>query len=514
MQETGFSAGPNTLGSSVSDFVKENEGYYNQEFNKIQSATKFPWSWNTMAAVFGPFWGAARGLWGYFWMFMVLELLALVQIGKGLWGELGAGQMARIDKLSGNREVMLEKYEAALAAGEEGAAAILKRADNLQKVIDRLGEEAAAAASGAATFLVVGIIVFILLRVFQGFYANLRYEKQYLTWRAEPDTTPSGLNWNWAAVSGVLWLAIVPLTLYRFTVGQVHDSLAPYVLAFPIEKAKFFSPIATWMEGGFDWLSVNFGNVFDGVVNSIKTILDGLETIFVATPWPVVMTVIVVTAYRLAGPRVAIFTVASLAYLALLGLWETSMVTVALLGAAAFLCLVFGIPLGIWFGKSQRAYNAALPVLDFMQTMPAFVYLIPIIAFFGTGKPPGVLATIIFGMPPVIRLTALGMRGVPENTKEAAVAFGATKWTLLKDVEIPLAMPSIMTGINQTILMCLSMVVIASLIGAKGLGQDVLVALQYAAKGQGMLAGLAILFCAMVIDRIIQGHYRRSTSRH
>ena len=154
-----------------------------------------------------------------------------------------------------------------------------------------------------------------------------------------------------------------------------------------------------------------------------------------------------------------------------------------------------------------------MPVLDFMQTMPAFVYLIPIIAFFGTGKPPGVLATLVFGMPPVIRLTALGIRGVPQNIKEGATAFGCTRWTLLKDIEIPLAMPSIMTGVNQTILMCLSMVVIASLIGAKGLGQDVLIALQYAAKGQGMLAGLAILFCAMVIDRIVQGHYKRSTAR-
>ncbi|MDH3379920.1 MAG: ABC transporter permease subunit, partial [Gammaproteobacteria bacterium] len=160
------------------------------------------------------------------------------------------------------------------------------------------------------------------------------------------------------------------------------------------------------------------------------------------------------------------------------------------------------------------AYNAALPILDFMQTMPAFVYLIPIIAFFGIGKPPGVLSTIVFGMPPVIRLTALGMRGVPEGTKEAALAFGATKRMLLRDIEIPLAMPSIMTGINQTILMCLSMVVIASLIGAGGLGRNVLEALQYAAKGQGMLAGLAILFCAMVIDRIIQGHYKRRTQRH
>ena len=226
------------------------------------------------------------------------------------------------------------------------------------------------------------------------------------------------------------------------------------------------------------------------------------------------MTVIVVVAWRLAGPRVAVFTGAALAYLALFGLWETSMVTVSLLGAAAFLCILLGIPLGIWFSKNRRAYNAALPVLDFMQTMPAFVYLIPIIAFFGTGKPPGVLATLVFGMPPVIRLTALGIRGVPESTKEAAVAFGCTRWTLLRDIELPLAMPSIMTGVNQTILMCLSMVVIASLIGAKGLGQDVLIALQYAAKGQGMLAGLAILFCVMVIDRIVQGHFRRSSSRH
>ena len=188
------------------------------------------------------------------------------------------------------------------------------------------------------------------------------------------------------------------------------------------------------------------------------------------------------------------------------------MATVALLGAAAFLCLVFGIPLGIWFGKNERAYSIALPVLDFMQTMPAFVYLIPIIAFFGTGKPPGVLATVVFGMPPVIRLTALGMRQVPEGTREAALAFGCTRRMLLRQVEIPLAMPSIMAGVNQTILMCLSMVVIASLIGAGGLGKNVLEALQYAAKGQGMLAGLAILFCAMVIDRVIQGHYKRTAS--
>ena len=513
MQESGIVPKANTLGSSIKDFVGQNAEYYETEFDKIQSATTFPWSWNKMAAVAGPLWGAARGIWGFFWTFLVLEILAFVQIGKGLWGELGADKLARAERLTGKYNDTITQAEVAQSAGEAGADAIFTRAENLKKVIDRLTDEAAAASAGALKFLVIGIILLIILRIVQGFYANIRYEKQYLTWRAEPETL-SGFNWAWGGFGGVLWLLIVPLTLYRFTVGRISDTLKPYVLDFPVEKKQYFSPISSWMDEGFDKISLRFGDVFDGVVVSIRTVLDGLETLFVGTPWPVVMTVILVTAWRLAGPRIAIFTAAALAYLGLCGLWETSMITVALLGAAAFLCLIMGIPLGIWFGKSKRAYNTALPILDFMQTMPAFVYLIPIIAFFGTGKPPGVLATIIFGMPPVIRLTALGMRGVPENTKEAAIAFGCTKWTLLKDVEIPLAMPSIMTGINQTILMCLSMVVIASLIGAKGLGQDVLVALQYAAKGQGMLAGLAILFCAMVIDRIIQGHYQRSTSRH
>ena len=514
MQETGIPAQPNRLASSIGNFAGARQAYYAREFEKIQSATRFPWSWNTMAALGGPFWGAARGLWGFFWTFLVLEVLALVQIGRGWWGDLGADKLARVEKLTVKYNEFMQKYEAAKLAGDSGAASYLKRAENLEKISDRVAEEAALAAQGAATILLVGIALLVGLRLIQGFYANMRYEQQYLSWRADPAGTGSGLSWVRAGLGGLLWLAIVPLTLYRFTVGRIDPRLEPYLTGFPMEKKQYYAPVSIWLDDGFDWLSVAGAGVFDGVVAAITTVLDGLETVFVDAPWPVVMTVIVVVAWRLAGPRVAVFTGAALAYLAMFGLWETSMVTVALLGAAAFLCVMMGIPLGIWFGKNQRAYNAALPVLDFMQTMPAFVYLIPIIAFFGTGKPPGVLATLVFGMPPVIRLTALGIRGVPENTKEAAVAFGCTRWTLLKDIEIPLALPSIMTGVNQTILMCLSMVVIASLIGAKGLGQDVLIALQYAAKGQGMLAGLAILFCAMVIDRIVQGHYRRSTARH
>ena len=349
-----------------------------------------------------------------------------------------------------------------------------------------------------------GFGLLLIIKLAEGFTANHVYERQYLRWRADPGV-PSGASWTRALCGAVLLAGIWPLTIYRFTVSKPWAMITE----FPVKK-EIFAPVAIWLESIFDWTAIQFGDVFKGVTSGIKAILDWLELLLVGTPWPVVMLVIVVTAWRLAGPRVAVFVTAALAYLAMFGLWEPSMTTVALLGAAAFLCLLFGIPLGLWFGKSSRAYTTALPVLDFMQTMPAFVYLIPIIAFFGTGKPPGVLATIVFAMPPVIRLTALGMQQVPETIKEAAIAFGATRWQLLRNIEIPLAMPTIMTGINQTILMCLSMVVIASLIGAGGLGATILEALQYAAKGQGMLAGLAILFCAMVIDRIIQGMYRRS----
>ena len=171
-----------------------------------------------------------------------------------------------------------------------------------------------------------------------------------------------------------------------------------------------------------------------------------------------------------------------------------------------------GIPLGIWFSKSDRAYAIARPVLDLMQTLPPFVYLIPIIAFFGTGRVPGVLATIIVGMPPVIRLTALGVKHVDQHVKEAARAFGASNTQVLTGVELPLAVRSIMTGVNQTILLCIAMVVIASMIGAKGLGQNVLLSLQLVTKGQGLLAGLAILFCAMILDRMVQGRFQREDS--
>lgn len=278
-------------------------------------------------------------------------------------------------------------------------------------------------------------------------------------------------------------------------------------MSFPANQALRTS-VSEAIKGAIGSLAVAWGDAFDQITYAIRSLLDTLETFFVTTPWMVIMTFVIVLAWRSAGSRVAIFTGAGLAYLGFLGFWEKAMSTVSLLGAAASISILFGIPLGVLCARKPRVFAFVRPVLDFMQTMPSFVYLIPVIAFFGTGKPAGIIATIVFGSPPVVRLTVLGLRGVPDTVREAAIAFGASPLYLLFKVDLPLAAPSIMAGINQTIMLSLSMVVIASLIGAQGLGENVLEALQYASEGEGILAGLAILFCAMILDRIIQGRRR------
>ncbi|MEO1284890.1 MAG: ABC transporter permease subunit, partial [Pseudomonadota bacterium] len=222
-------------------------------------------------------------------------------------------------------------------------------------------------------------------------------------------------------------------------------------------------------------------------------------------PWIVIAALIILLTWLTAGVRMAIYSGAFLAYMGFLGFWEKAMTTLALLGTAACLSIIIGIPLGMFAARRPRFYSFIQPIMDFMQTMPAFVFMIPVIAFFGTGKPAAVVTTMIFGGTPVVRLTVLGLRGVPESVREAAISFGANKWYLLTKVDLPLASPSIRAGINQTIMLSLAMVVVASLIGAKGLGEDVLEALQYANVGQGILAGFSILFCAMILDRIVQG---------
>ena len=493
------------LTQSIRSFAGMHGDYYAAQFTKMQSRSKLTWSFNWAAALLGPIWAGGRGLWGLFCCLAMIELLLLVPICQGLWSDLGSEHRTKMERLEKNQNRMLDKVQKALDQGKEDKAASLrKNVDNLGKAVEKARLAIVAAEKTAATLVLSGLIALLVLKIIEGWWANYAYDKQYSRWRVDRSVR-SGFSWMGAIAASMLLGVVYGVTVYRFTALTPPD----YLIDFPVKRPDIHDPFALWIDEKFDVLSLMFSAFFQAISRGIRVILDGLETVFVDTPWPVVMTVIVATAWRLAGVRVAIFTVAAIAYIAVLGYWERSMSTIALLGTAAFLCIGIGIPLGVWFSRSDRALAFGRPVLDFMQTMPAFVYLIPVIAFFGTGKTPGIVASIVFGLPPIVRLTNLGLRQVPGDVKEAALSFGATKWQILKGVEVPLAMPSVLAGINQTILFCLSAVVIASLIGAKGLGHDILVALQYAAKGQGVLAGLAILFCAMVIDRIIQGKYRR-----
>ena len=508
-----------TLDASIKDFTGSNGDYYAQAFRRIHSSTGLiPNTFNVFAAILGPLWAASRAIWGMFWGFLILEMVAWVQIGRGWWGDPGSTFLERAEKQRERAQQFIDKAVAAKEAGEDPSR-FEKLAANISEAAEKSEAQGLAANAESLQIMLFGLGLLLLFKLIQGFYANSVYEKQYSRWRTDPKSVESGLKPRNIALGAILVALIAPLTIYKFTVDSPWETLN----AFPEKQVSaqfldepnttFFTELAGWLEDRIDAAAVAGAGAFDSITAGVRSVLDTLGLALIGTPWPVVMVVICVVAWRAAGPRVAIFTAGALAYIALLGYWEIAMETVALVGAAVIICVVIGIPLGIWFGKSRRAYNAAEPVLDLMQTLPAFVYLIPIIAFFGTGNPPGILATIIFGMPPVIRLTALGMRGVPESIKEAAVAFGASRWQLLKDVEVPLALPSIMAGVNQTILMCLSMVVIISLIGGGGLGKVILEALQYAAKGPGLLGGFAILFCAMVIDRIVQGAFRREDQK-
>jgi len=487
----------------VSRFTGRSSAYYARAFAAIQSRSGPVVSFNPAAAILGPIWAGMRGLSFLFLLLCFLDLLALNQIVSGLGGTVDSAEAARIAQLQDTIATRrIEAAEATATGDTDTASRATRLADNLQRAVEAAQAQAASRSDGATGRVVQGVILLLLIRLATGFTANMIYERRYTAWRGD-QSLPHGAPPLRLTVILALAVAIYGITLYA------KLGAAPaWLTTFPADRV-LFSETAAWFDRGFEAAYASGQGFFDGLRNGIRILVDALEAVLVGTPWPVVMLVICTLAWQLAGPRIAIFTAAAFAYLAFFGFWELSMQTVALLGAASILCIVIGIPLGIWFARSKTAFAIAQPVLDFMQTMPAFVYLIPVIAFFGTGKPPGIIATLIFGMPPVIRLTTLGLTGVAEDVKEAARAYGATEWQVLRGVELPLAKASILAGINQTILMCLSMVVIASLIGAQGLGSVVLTALQFAAKGQGLLAGLAILLCAMVIDRIVQGSFRK-----
>lgn len=265
-------------------------------------------------------------------------------------------------------------------------------------------------------------------------------------------------------------------------------------------------PVADTVENVMDWLTGSFSPLFDFVQNGGKTAMEFITGMLVAIP-PVVFILMIALIAFFATKRkfgLAIFSIVGLLYIYNQGLWDELMNTITLVIFASIIAIIIGIPFGILMSKSSVAEAIIKPILDFMQTMPGFVYLIPAVAFFGIGVVPGVFASVIFALPPTVRFTNLGIRQVPKELVEAADSYGSTGWQKLLKVELPLARSTIMAGINQTVLLSLSMVVIASMIGAPGLGREVLSALQRAQVGNGFVAGLSLVVFAIIIDRLTQ----------
>lgn len=317
-------------------------------------------------------------------------------------------------------------------------------------------------------------------------------------WNTNPDKTPSDTPptnaWNQTPDSdgATTWLDQTTTTVQDEALDWIH----------PFQDA--FVPFDMWINDGLAWVVDNFRPVFQAIRIPIDTILGAVESLLISMPDVLIIAILTVLAWVISGRALAIGTCISLLVIGVIGAWTEAIVTLSLVLTSVFFCLIMGLPLGIWLSQSDRALRTLRPVLDAMQTTPAFVYLVPIVMLFGIGNVPGVVVTIIFALPPLIRLTNLGIRQVPVDLVEAALAFGATPMQLMLKVRLPLALPTIMAGVNQTLMLALSMVVIASMIAVGGLGQVVLRGIGRLDMGLATVGGLGIVLLAIILDRITQ----------
>lgn len=495
------------------EFAGQNGDYYADTLLSIQKSELERWHLNKAALIGSFVWAALRGNWMLFLIGFLIDLVALVNLG--LVYKYSKAAIENADK-----DFLVARYE-----------------------------------GWTQSHIIGSILVFFLGRLVFAWIADRIYMRQYERWRVN-HAENSGVKASRLVIVAVIAALVVPLMLYRSTqfapeeracikqsraiakgeevgfkdrfdctiIGEFPTLVwldRPDKISYPRgdngERIVKRTPpsegappvslntyISQTIDDGIGFLTVFYGFLFDGITEFLRGMLGAIAAVFVGTPWPITMVALLMLAYKAAGPRVTVFVAASLSYLALFGFWQTAMDTLSLVVAASIICVVMGLPLGIWVGKSKRGHAIMAPILDVMQTIPSFVYLLPAIAFFSIGKPPGILATVIFAMPPMVRLTALGIRQVADSTKEAALAFGANPRQLLTKVELPLALPSIMAGINQVVMMSLSMVVVAALIGAGGMGFIVTEALENTETGRGVLAGIGIALLAMMIDRVVQ----------
>jgi glycine betaine/proline transport system permease protein len=286
--------------------------------------------------------------------------------------------------------------------------------------------------------------------------------------------------------------------------------MANFFTEFPEIPRKEFTELKKSIDGAYKDFSREWGNSIDAFFDPLLQMLIFFEDLLIATPWPIFLAILLGLAYW--GSRsikIVIMTLISFLFIGYFQMWEETMSTIAIILTSVILAIAIGLPTGIAMSRSDRTQAIVTPILDVMQTMPPFVYLIPIVMLLGIGKSPGLISVVIYAIPPLIRLTNLGIREVDPEALEAADAFGATKRQKLFQVQLPLALPTIFAGINQTIMMALAMVIIASMIGVKGLGQPVLQSIYNQYFTKGILYGLAIVIVAIVFDRVSQSYGQR-----
>lgn len=273
----------------------------------------------------------------------------------------------------------------------------------------------------------------------------------------------------------------------------------------------FDFPLEEWTNSFIDnWLLPKMSSFFDQISSFLSSIIDGVTNLLIFIPPELITVLVILISWRLAGKGTAFFALIGALYIGSVDLWEESMQTLSIVIVATTISVIVGIPFGILSALNNTADKIIRPILDFMQTLPSFVYLIPSILLFGLGNVPAVMATFIFAAPPAVRMTALGIRQVPEEVIEASRAFGSTTRQLLFKVQLPLAIPTIMAGVNQAIMLALSMAVVASMIGAPGLGSTVLRGISSVNVGMGLAGGLGIVVLAIILDRITQSLQRKS----
>jgi glycine betaine/proline transport system permease protein len=273
-------------------------------------------------------------------------------------------------------------------------------------------------------------------------------------------------------------------------------------------------PLRRAIDDGLNWVVANWGGAFEAAAYPLLMLLKAIEDLLVATPWWLIIAIVTGIAWLASRSwKLPAIVFASMLFLGVMDLWRDAMATTALMIAATLTAIVVSIPVGVWMSRSNRVRGIVTPVLDLMQTLPSFVYLIPTVMIFGPGKIPALLATIVYAAPPLVRLTDLGLRSVDPAVMEATRAFGASPSQRLFGVQIPLSLPTILAGVNQTTMMALSMVVIASMIGAGGLGYQVLQGIGRLEVSRGLFAGLGIVALAIVFDRVTQAFGKQLQAR-